>query len=72
MPKFKINNEHEKEFEAHECEEGTCPNCKNEELEYDSCYPEGNQMIYPFTCRKCGCQGKEFYAMNFNGMNITV
>ena len=46
-------------------QEGKCPQCQSENLTYETCVNEGNQLYYPFTCENCGYQGKEWYSLTF-------
>ncbi len=48
---------------------GVCPNCKSEDLEYESIDfgTSGEVVFYPVTCRKCGFSGKEWYDLTFTG-----
>ena len=46
-------------------EEGTCPVCGSNDLEYDSANFETNVIMYPWVCINCGAQGDECYSMTF-------
>lgn len=49
-------------------EEGKCPICGSENLDYDSIdLMDGfGSCYYPWTCNKCGAIGKEFYDIDFS------
>lgn len=47
-------------------EKGQCPKCDSENLEYGAIMQYGESIYYPFTCNDCGCEGKEFYSLEFD------
>lgn len=50
-------------------EEGVCPNCKSFGcLEYrcDNYYLDGDYLVFPFVCEKCGFKGEELNSFVFN------
>jgi hypothetical protein len=47
-------------------EEGLCPKCGKEELEYGNSEPEDNSLFYEFTCLNCGCVGREYYTLEYS------
>lgn len=55
------------DFTKEESEEGCCPKCGNEDLEYDSSEIEDNIVNYPWSCKKCKAQGREIGAISFDG-----
>jgi len=60
------------EKEEHICK-GKCPKCGSENLKYDAWELEsiiGDSLYYPFTCKDCGCEGKEWYDMNYADTTI--
>lgn len=48
-------------------EEGICPCCGSDDLDYDSIEAEGNSVYYPWLCNNCGYSGKEVYNLDFVG-----
>ena len=44
-------------------EQGVCPVCNSENLEYGSSDFEGDVMGYDWTCEDCGSQGTEWYEL---------
>lgn len=50
--------------------QGVCPNCGEENLEYDSIQLEDDMCYYPYKCNNCGVKGEEWYYMQFNGHNV--
>lgn len=52
-------------------EEGKCPNCGSESIDYDVSEPEDNSLFYNFECSNCGCSGKEYYDLAFDRHMIT-
>lgn len=52
-------------------EEGKCPYCGSNDLDYEGMEPEdGNTVYYPWTCNTCGKHGEEWYTMTFAGHNV--
>lgn len=53
---------------------GVCPKCKGEDLEIGDGYLiddfMGSYWSIPYTCKSCGCKGKEIHALSFVGMSI--
>jgi|TARA_R110000824_G_scaffold370505_1_gene560118 hypothetical protein len=54
-------------------ESGQCPHCNSMGLlDYKAkVYSSGNSIYYPFECEECGCKGKEWNVVKFDGMEIT-
>lgn len=50
-------------------EQGKCPYCNHEDLEYGAAEFEGDMLYYPWTCEHCGRTGEEWYDLNFVGHN---
>lgn len=46
-------------------EQGKCPQCLSENLTYETCVNEGEQLYYPFVCDDCGFEGKEWYKLYY-------
>lgn len=46
-------------------EQGTCPNCQKNNLEYGDSVVEGDQIYYEWECMTCGATGKEWYSLEF-------
>jgi len=59
-----------KEYTKDESEEGCCPKCGHDNLEYGSSEIEDNTVHYPWTCKKCKAEGTEFGAIYFDGHYI--
>jgi len=55
------------DFSKDESEEGTCPLCGNDDLEYDSSEIEDGIVNYPWSCKKCKAYGREIGAISFDG-----
>lgn len=54
-------------------EMGTCPMCNGSMLSYDSIEVEDDMLAnYKWSCLDCGCEGEEWYELNFIGHNIIV
>jgi len=54
-------------------QEGVCPNCKSEYIDYDLCEFEPAAVCYPATCNDCGCRWEEWYELQFSGQeNIII
>lgn len=52
-------------------EMGTCPMCNGNMLNYDSIEVEDDMLVYyKWCCLDCGCEGEEWYELNFVGHNI--
>jgi hypothetical protein len=51
-------------------DQGTCPNCKGIDLDYDTIKVVGEEVYYPWTCNDCGTKGQEWYYLEFTGHNI--
>jgi len=47
-------------------EQGKCPLCGDEELNYDVSDFVENDVVYPWDCPNCGAEGKEFYTLEFS------
>ena len=43
---------------------GKCPNCGSNDLNYDTMEPLDYRIVfYPFTCNNCGAEGKETWGL---------
>lgn len=51
-------------------EQGKCPKCRSDNLEYGAISLEGDMAYYPYTCKDCGQQGEEWYKLEFAGHNV--
>ena len=60
-------------YDGKPVESGRCPHCKVMGLlDYGSMeFLDGAVVYYPFKCDGCGCEGKEFNIVKFDGMEIT-
>lgn len=49
--------------------QGECPKCGSTDLDYGSREGGvgGDTFYYPFTCKTCKFEGKEWYEANFTG-----
>ena len=47
-------------------EEGKCPTCGSELLNYEGTVLDGNQMGYNFSCNDCGISGIEWYTLIYS------
>lgn len=49
-------------------EQGACPICGKENLEYGSIEPDDTGIYYPWECKnkKCKATGKEYYSIEFD------
>lgn len=52
-------------------EEGICPVCNSDNLEYFGFENEGTQIVYKWECNDCHSQGNEWYSMNFVEHEVT-
>lgn len=50
--------------------QGICPCCNSDNLDYDAVQFEDNMLYFPFTCLNCETQGEEWYSMDFTGHNV--
>lgn len=46
-------------------EQGKCPLCGSNNLEYFPVELDGEYLSYPYTCKECGTNGEEFYYLEF-------
>jgi len=46
--------------------EGTCVNCKSDNILYDSFEYNGDYGYFPTTCNDCGQEGREYYNIVFD------
>ena len=51
---------------------GNCPKCGNNELDYTGNEIDGEEVVFYFTCPKCGGAGSETYYMEFQDINIII
>ena len=47
-------------------EEGKCPKCGSEYLNYDCLVIESNGLKYPYDCEDCNFEGEEWYDLEFS------
>jgi len=57
---------------THIVEQGVCPNCGNNDLEYGGSDFEGDGVCYYWSCEECESTGREWYSLEFTGHNITL
>ena len=50
--------------------QGKCPNCRSENLIYETCCNDGDSLYYSFTCGDCPAVGKEWYALQFTEITL--
>ena len=48
-------------------EEGTCPNCQSDDIEYGAIEVSDEGIYYPCICNKCGRAFEEHYDIKFAG-----
>jgi transcription elongation factor Elf1 len=53
-----------KQFKSND--QGQCPLCDSESIEYGSSEVEDDGMSYEWTCENCGATGKEWYSLQFD------
>ena len=46
-------------------EEGKCPHCGGDHINYEVAEFEPGAIYYPSTCNDCGCEWEEWYVMSF-------
>ena len=51
------------------CEQGVCPFCHQETLDFGAAEFIDNNMVYPWKCTTCNHEGEEWYELNFIGHN---
>lgn len=51
-------------------EQGKCPKCGGEKLEYSTTEYVDNMCYYRYKCEECGQEGEEWYNMEFAGHNV--
>lgn len=44
---------------------GRCPKCNSDKLDYGMPESDNEHIYYPFTCKKCKTQGKEYYEVEY-------
>ena len=47
--------------------QGICPQCGSDNLQYAAIEPEGEGIYYPYTCQNCDFSGEEYYDLSFAG-----
>ena len=47
--------------------QGRCPKCNSDDLKYDSLEIVDDSLYYPYTCRQCEFDGREWYNLHFIG-----
>lgn len=57
-------------LDAHECEQGQCPVCDGDNIEYGACETEDTLAIYPWSCNTCGAEGAEVGEVQFAGYDL--
>lgn len=50
-------------------EQGRCPYCDSEALEYHEAEFSDDMIYYPWECEQCHRTGEEWYKLNFIGHN---
>lgn len=60
----------ESQFKSNE--QGECPVCGEEDLDYDAAQFEGVMMYLPWKCNKCKAQGEEWYHLQFSGHSVNT
>jgi len=53
-------------METIKSEQGVCPKCGSEDLDYGVMELMEESIFYPYTCNKCGFRGKEWYSVTFS------
>ena len=46
--------------------QGQCAACYSENIEYDSFQYEGDYGFYPYECKECGSEGREFFDLVYD------
>jgi hypothetical protein len=46
-------------------EQGRCPKCQKQNLDYGAQDLQDDSIIYPYECRDCGFLGKEWFELSF-------
>ena len=67
---FAIKGEGYTEYHADKA--GECPKCGNTELNYNSHTFNGEELLFYYTCPKCGGAGCETYYIEFEDNNIII
>lgn len=49
---------------------GMCPKCCCSDLEYGNIELDGESLGYEFECRECGCEGIEWYQLNYSETTV--
>jgi len=52
-------------------EQGYCPRCKTQIEDYGVLEVQDSCIYYPFTCKKCSFEGREWYDLTFTGFTDT-
>ena len=50
-----------------ETQQGICPKCQSDNLNYFNSETTDNGMYYPYTCNDCEFEGQEHYDLVFSG-----
>jgi len=60
-------------YDGKPVESGRCPHCKEMGLlNYGEMeIGDSDDLFYPFECDNCGCEGREWNVVKFDGMEIT-
>ncbi|MDL2327254.1 hypothetical protein LJC64_01135 [Ruminococcaceae bacterium OttesenSCG-928-A11] len=57
-------------LEEHECQEGHCPVCDGDSIDYHSYEVTDNIVAYPWSCSTCGAEGQEIGEIRFIGHDL--
>lgn len=52
-------------------EQGVCPVCNSENLEYGSSDIDGDFISYDWTCEDCKSEGLEWYELTFSNHSVS-
>lgn len=53
-------------------EQGVCPVCGYDNLDWGSMELEGNYLYYEWVCTRCQTEGKEWYKLVFDGHDVIL
>jgi hypothetical protein len=45
--------------------EGLCAKCGSYDVDFYTAISQDNQISYPYSCKNCGHQGKEWYELTY-------
>lgn len=60
------------EYKQNESEDGHCPKCGSDELEYGTSEIVDTYVEYPWECKSCGSTGKEYGSIVFDGHYVNT